>query len=291
MTNFGQLLVAGIGIGSVYALVALGFVLIYRAANVVNFAQGDFAMLGAYLLLLALTGLHLPYWVAALAVLAAMGVVGALFALGIYYPLRNRTWVPVMISTLGVSILLENGTLAVAGPTPSRLQRAFGPASMHVAGIVVDDQYALIIALTVALVVAQHLFFERTRIGKKMQAVSQDKDMARLLGIPVGLVITLTFVLSSMLGGLAGFLVGPVLFVSTQMGSSITLKAFAATIIGGFGSVTGAIFGGLCVGLIDTFGGAYISLPYKDAFSFIVVAVVLVVRPRGVFGERVAEKA
>lgn len=291
MTYVGQLLVAGISLGSVYALVALGFVLIYRAANVINFAQGDFAMLGGYLMLLAVNGLHFPYWLAILAVLVAMAAFGSLFAVGIYYPLRNRSWVPVMISTLGVSILLENGTQSIVGPTPAALQGAFGSSTMHIGHVVFDDQYALIIVITILLVIGQHFFFERTLLGKKMQAVSQDKGMAQMLGIPVGLIITLIFVMSSILAGFAGLLVGPILFVSIQLGTNITLKAFAATIIGGFGSVTGAVAGGVLVGLIDTFGGAYISLPYKDAFSFLVVVAVLLVRPQGLFGERVGEKA
>lgn len=291
MTYFSQLLVAGIGIGSVYALVALGFVLIYRATNVVNFAQGDFAMLGAYLLVLGLTTFHLPYWLAILLVLGVMAAFGLLFSMTIYYPLRHKTWIPIVVSTIGVSIFLENGTLEVAGPSPERVARALGSTNVHVGGVLIDGQYLLIIAVTVVLVILQHWFFERTVIGKKMQAVSQDKDMALLLGIPVVAVIALTFALSSIIGALAGVLVGPILSANVQLGTNITLKAFAATIIGGFGSVTGAITGGLLVGLIDTFGGAYVSLPYKDAFSFVVVVVLLLVRPQGIFGERVAEKA
>lgn len=291
MTYFTQLLVASISIGSVYALVALGFVLIYRATNVVNFAQGDFAMAGAYLLVLGLTVLHLPYWAAILLGLGAMAIFGALFALTVYYPLRHKTWIPIVVSTIGVSILMENGTLKIAGPTPRPIRSALGATSLHVGGVVVDGQYGLIIVTTVAVLLFQHWFFEKTVLGKKMQAVSQDKEMALILGIPVVGIILLTFVLSSAIGALAGVLVGPILSANTQFGGTITLKAFAATIIGGFGSVTGAIVGGLAVGLIDTLGGAYISLPYKDAFSFIIVVAVLLVRPQGIFGERVAEKA
>jgi branched-chain amino acid transport system permease protein len=140
-------------------------------------------------------------------------------------------------------------------------------------------------------VVLQYLFFERTLVGKKMQAVSQDKEMASLVGIPVGLMIMLTFVYSATLGGIAGILVAPILFVSVNMGASIALKAFAASIIGGFGDVTGAIVGGLALGVIETFGASYISVPYKDAFAFLVLFVFLLFRPQGVFGERIAEKA
>jgi branched-chain amino acid transport system permease protein len=128
-------------------------------------------------------------------------------------------------------------------------------------------------------------------LGKKMQATSQDKEMASLLGIPVALMTMLTFIYSSAPGALAGILVAPVLFVSVGMGSSIALKAFAASIIGGFGDVTGAIVGGLALGVVETFGAAYISVPYKDAFAFIALVLFLLFRPQGLFGEKVAEKA
>ena len=138
-----------------------------------------------------------------------------------------------------------------------------------------DSQYLLILVVTMVMVVFQYCFFERTLLGKKMQATSQDKEMATLLGIPVATMIMITFIYSSVLGGLAGILVAPILFVSVGMGSSIALKAFAASIIGGFGDVTGAIVGGLALGVVETFGAAYISVPYKDAFAFLVLLVFL----------------
>ena len=149
----------------------------------------------------------------------------------------------------------------------------------------------VIIAVTLALVAFQYWLFERTLLGKKLQATSQDKEMAALLGIPVAAMIMITFVYSAVLGGIAGILVAPVLFVSIQMGSTIALKAFAATIIGGFGDVAGAILGGFAIGIIETFGAAYISVPFKDAFAFLVLILFLALRPQGIFGERVAEKA
>ena len=286
-----QLLFTGLGIGSIYALVALGFVLIYRATNVVNFAQGDFAMLGAFSMVVLCIDMQLPYWLGILITLAAMLVFGALFNFAVYYPLRNRGFQPVIISTIGASILLENGVLAAYGPRPQTLPSFFSFQGFSVGPIFFDSQYLLILGVTVVMVTLQYLFFERTLLGKKMQATSQDKEMASLLGIPVALMIMLTFIYSSALGGLAGILVAPILFVSVGMGSSIALKAFAASIIGGFGDVTGAIVGGLALGVVETFGAAYISVPYKDAFAFIVLVVFLLFRPQGLFGEKVAEKA
>ena len=286
-----QLLFTGLGVGSIYALVALGFVLIYRATNVVNFAQGDFAMLGAFAMVVLCIDLGLPYWAGLLITVALIAAFGALFNLGVYYPLRHRSFLPVIISTIGASILLENGVLAAYGPRPQSLPGVFQSQGFSIGPVFFDSQYLTILAVTLVLVILQYLFFERTLIGKKMQAVSQDKEMASLLGIPVALMIMLTFVYSATLGGIAGILVAPILFVSVNMGASIALKAFAASIIGGFGDVTGAIVGGLALGVIETFGASYISVPYKDAFGFLVLFVFLMFRPQGIFGERIAEKA
>lgn len=286
-----QLLFTGLGVGSIYALVALGFVLIYRATNVVNFAQGDFAMLGAFSMVVLCVDLELPYWLGILITLAVMLVFGALFNSAVYYPLRNHGFQPVIISTIGASILLENGVLAAYGPRPQTLPSFLSFPGFSVGPIFFDSQYLLILGVTVVMVTFQYFFFERTLLGKKMQATSQDKEMASLVGIPVARMIMLTFMYSSALGALAGILVAPVLFVSVGMGSSIALKAFAASIIGGFGDVTGAIVGGLALGVVETFGAAYISVPYKDAFAFIVLVLFLLFRPQGLFGEKVAEKA
>jgi len=286
-----QLLFTGIGIGSVYALVALGFVLIFRATNVVNFAQGEFSMLAAFMLVVFSLKLGLPYWVAFIMALVGMAAVGAVFNLAVYYPLRHRTYLPVIISTIGASIFLANGMLALHGPEPEVLPGWFETPGFLLGPVYVDTQYLLIICVTAVLVALQYWFFEHTLLGKKLQATSQDKEMASLLGIPVAVMIMVTFVYSAVIGGIAGMLVAPVLFVSIGMGAAIALKAFAATIIGGFGDVTGAIIGGLALGVIETFGAAYISVPYKDGFAFLVLIAFLIFRPQGIFGERVAEKA
>jgi branched-chain amino acid transport system permease protein len=198
---------------------------------------------------------------------------------------------PVIIATIGASILLANSVLAIYGPQPQVLEGWFETPGIQLGPVYLDSQYLLIIAVTIVLVIFNYWFFERTMLGKKLQATSQDKEMASLLGISVSTMIMITFIYSAVLGGLAGILVAPVLFVSIQMGSTIALKAFAATIIGGFGDVTGAIIGGLALGIIETFGAAYISVPYKDGFAFLVLVLFLVFRPQGIFGERVAEKA
>ena len=294
MAILGQLAFTGLAIGGVYALIALGIVLIYRATNVVNFAQGEFCMLGAYALVFISQGARVDYFLAAAVALALMAVLGLLFALGLYYPLRNRSFLPVIIATIGASIMFQNGALAVFGPSPEKLRPVIeaGPTGgVMLGGVFFDYQYVVILGVTLVLVVTQYAFFEYTLLGKKMQATSQDKDMARLLGIPVTLMIALTFVYSTVLGGLAGMLVAPIYFVTHKMGAVLGLKAFAVTIAGGFGDVRGAIAGGLALGVIETFGAAYVSVVYKDAFAFLLLILFLLFRPQGIFGEKVAEKA
>jgi branched-chain amino acid transport system permease protein len=285
-----QLLVTGIGMGAVYALVALGFVLIYRATSVVNFAQGEFSMVAAYLMVVFAVDLGWPYWLSVLIALGGVAVLGSLINLGVYYPLRNRSYLPVLISTIGAQILLNNTTLALYGPQPQVLPGWFDTEGIQLGTVFLGTQYLLIIGVTAVLVAVQYWLFEWTLIGKKLQAVAQDKEMASLLGIPVAAMIMFTFVYSALIGGLAGILVAPVLFVTIPMGGMLALKAFAATIIGGFGDIGGAIIGGLALGIIETFGAAYVSVPYKDGFAFLIMILILVLRPQGIFGERVAEK-
>ena len=304
LANNFQVLFQGLALGSIYALVALGFVLIIRTTNVVNFAQGDFAMLGGYAMVMFLVGMpgnpdlalpgmeiHLPYWLAILLTVVVMAVIGVLFNFGVYYPLRNRPFLPVLISTLGASIFLQNTILALFNPQPRPLDKLIDVDGVTIGGVFLDSQYLVILVFTMAAVAFQYFLFEHTLLGKKLQAVSQDKDMARLLGIPVTLMIIITFVYSAVLGGLAGVLVSPILFVSIGLGSAIALKAFAATIIGGFGDIAGAIVGGLIIGVIESFAAYYISVPYKDAYAFIFLFLVLLFRPQGIFGEKVSEKA
>jgi branched-chain amino acid transport system permease protein len=286
-----QLLFTGLGIGSIYALVALGFVLLIRAASVVNFAQGEFSMLGAYLMVIFFTGFGLSYFLAMILSVVLMAAFGVIFAGVVYWPLRHRGQLPVIISTIGASILLANLVLVLYGPSPQVLPGVFDAPGIQVGPVFMDSQYLTIIVSAAVLVGLQYLVFEKTLLGKKLQATSQDKEMASLLGIPVATMVLITFAYSSALGGLAGILVAPILFVSVGMGALIALKAFAANIIGGFGSIPGAILGGLALGVVETFGASYISVPYKDAFAFLTLLIFLMLRPQGLFGERIAEKA
>jgi branched-chain amino acid transport system permease protein len=286
-----QLIFTGLGIGAIYALVALGFVLMIRAAGVVNFGQGEFAMLGAYLLVIFFNLLALPYWLSILLAVVLMAGFGVLFAGATYWPLRNRGGLPVIISTIGASIFLENMVLVIYGPASEQVDGLFDNPGFQVGPVFMDSQYLSIIVITTLLVLLQYFIFEKTLLGKKLQATSQDKEMAALLGIPVATMIMVTFAYSSALGGIAGILIAPILFVSTGLAGLVALKAFAANIIGGYGSIPGAILGGLGLGVAETLGAAYISVPYKDAFAFLMLLAFLLIRPQGLFGEKIAEKA
>jgi branched-chain amino acid transport system permease protein len=296
-----QLLVSGLAVGSIYALVALGFVLIYNAVGVVNFAQGEFVMLPSYIavtfLLPAVTVFgtivhwQLPIIAVYLLVLLLMAGFGLLFNRIAYYPLRDRGWLPVVISTIGVSIFLRNLAQLTWGSQPLVMPSLFSADTISLWSLQIRPQYLLVIGVTALLIAFQYLLFERTTLGKQMRATAQDRTTARLIGIRVGRIVAITFVYSALLGTISGLLVAPIFTVTKEMGALIALKAFAASIVGGFGSIPGAIVGGLAIGVIETFGGFYISSAYVDAIAFVILIAVLLVRPQGLFGERVAEKA
>jgi branched-chain amino acid transport system permease protein len=285
-----QLGVAGLAIGMIYALVALGFVLIFNAVNVVNFAQGDFAMIPAFIVAFLLTGSGLPLWVAIIGTILFAVVFGLVFNRLVYFPLRKRSFVPVIIATIGVSLFLKNIALVIFGADPRRVAPLVSGV-VNIFGTRVNAQYLIIIGVTVVLLVAQYLVFDRTIIGKRLQATAQNREMAALMGINTGLMIAATFAYSAVLGAVAGILVAPLFGVTTGLGTIIALKAFAATVIGGFGSVPGAVIGAVFLGLVEIFGAAYVSTDYKDAFAFVILIAVLLLRPEGFFGEKIQQKA
>ncbi|GAC1549510.1 MAG: branched-chain amino acid ABC transporter permease [Herpetosiphon sp.] len=292
MKDVVQLLIAGLAYGSVYALVALGFVLLYNAVGVVNFAQGEFVMMPAFFSIIFLNWLHLPFVIAYLGTLIAAGAFGILFQRVAYFPLRHRPLLPIIISTLGASILLQNGALVTFGAQPLKPEAIFRPGTtISIASVLIVPQYLLIIGITVLLVLLQYVVFEKTMLGKQFQATAQDQATARLMGIRVNRMIAYTFIYSALLGGVAGILVGPLLLVTTTMGSTLSLKAFASAIVGGFGSIPGAIVGGLFLGVAEKLGARFISSQYEQAIAFVILIAFLLFRPRGLFGEKISEKA
>lgn len=286
-----QMMTAGLAMGAIYALVALGFVLIFNAVNVVNFAQGEFVMVPAFVAVVLMEVSNIPFPFVYLVTILFMGVFGIIFQRVAYYPLRHRTFLPVIIATIGVSIFLKNAAQLVFGAEPKLMHRPTPPDVLNLAGVFVDPQYVVIIICTLALLIFQYFFFEKTSLGKKMQATAQDKEMARLLGIRVAKMIAITFAYASILGAAAGILVGPIFYVTKEMGGMLGLKAFCSSIVGGFGSIPGAILGGIVLGVVEVFAAYYISSAYRDAFAFIILILALLFWPQGFFGEKIAEKA
>ena len=286
-----QILISGLAMGSVYGLVALGFVLLVNAADIINFAQGEFVMLGAFLVFTFAELWGIPYLPAIVMVMAAMALFGMVMERIAYRPLRNTNTATIIVSTLGISVFLQNMALRVWGSVPEYFGQPFGRQIIDLGGIRLVPQHLLILVVTGLLVLLQHWFFHSTRLGKLMRATAQDKQTARLLGVNIGLMTSLTFAMASALGGLAGILLAPTFYISVEMGVRVGIKAFVASIIGGWGSIPGALVGGLVIGLVEVLAAAYVSSLYKDVFAFVVLIAVLVLMPRGIFGERVAQKA
>jgi len=289
--NLLQILLTGMAMGAIYALVALGYTLIWNAVSVVNFAQGDLVMVGAFVAVGWLAnGLGLPLWLGLVVMLAAMAGFGALMAWGIYHPLRNASQLSAIVATLGLSMLLQNLAVLVWGPQPLPFEGPFGNATVTLMGVQVYLQYLLILAVLLVLMAAQHQMLQRTSIGRAMRATAQDPEAARLMGIRTARMIALIFAYAALLAGLAGWLLAPLFYVSSDMGVNLSLRAFAATILGGFGSIPGALIGGLALGIIESAGSFYISSEYIDVIAFGVLFAMLVFRPQGVFGELQLER-
>lgn len=290
MQDLVQLLVSGVALGSVYALAALGFVTIYSATGIVNFAAGQFVMFGAMFGVTTVLQLGLPMPMAILLAVAMMGVFGFLFYLGVHLPLRTQSPVTVVIATVMIGLSMQNGANLIWGSVPFRLPSPFGDGTLTVFDGAISTHALASIGITAVLVAALYVLMQHSSLGRVMRAVAQDFPTARLMGLPVGLLLACSWAIAAVLAGFAGLLIAPMWFADAHMGDAIALKAFAATIIGGFGSVPGAIAGGLFVGLAEILGASYISSAYKDLLCFGAMVVFLVARPQGIFGEPISER-
>jgi len=286
-----QLLIAGIAQGCVYALVALGFVLIYKATETVNFAQGDLMMLGAFFALTASTMMGLPYWATILFAVAMMAVVGMLTERLVLRPVLGHPAFTVVMITIGIGYVARGVVTMVPGwgtetyqiPTP------FVEDVWKVGGVILPVQQLGVIAMTAALCAVLYLFFRFAKLGVAMQATSQNQLAAYYMGIPVRRVNMLIWGLSAGVAAFAGILLAPSTFVHSNMGF-IGLKAFPAAVVGGFGSVPGSIVGGLIIGVVEALAGFYLPEGFKDVAAYVVVLIVLIVWPSGIFGETARKK-
>jgi branched-chain amino acid transport system permease protein len=285
-----QVLATGLAMGCIYALVGLSFILIYNATHGLNFAHGELVMLSAFVFYSAI-GTGAPYWAAVAMTFAAMAMFGAVYQRLLFYPLRDRPMLTFVIATIGFSIFARNFALLVWGPNPLRVPSAFTNSSVKVFGIVLAPEHLFIVAVTMCVLAAQYAVFFHTDLGRRLRATAQNIEMAQLMGIRPNRMIAITFVVSALLCGIAGVLVAPIFLVDTDIGLNLILKAFIAVIIGGFGSVPGAVVGGVLVGLLEILVAVFVSSVYKDAICFSFLILLLIVFPQGIFGERVAEKA
>ena len=285
-----QEIASGISIGCIYALAGFGFILVYNAVGAVNFAHGELVMLGGYFGYAVSYGLGMPLWIAFGVSLVAMSVVGIVFNQIAYYPMRHRPVGTVIIASIGMSIMLRNSALAIWGPDPVKLNSFLGDGILTIAGVVIPRHQLLIFAITAFVFIGQFFFFSRTSLGRKLQATAQDQEAAKLMGIQVKWMITLTFILAAFLATIAGFLVAPLWFLEPDIGLVIILKAFIAVVIGGFGSVPGLVVGGLFLGVTEVFVASHLTTEYKDVFSYLILITLLTIMPQGFFGEKIAKK-
>jgi branched-chain amino acid transport system permease protein len=300
MEQFLQQLINGLAVGGIYALIALGYTMVYGVLKLINFAHGDLFTYGGYLGLTLLTSLLLNDRlgaVAGIAVLTVMvmglvGVMGVILERAAYRPLRESPRLSAVVSALGASIFLQNALMLIYGARVQVYPEGAVPQVMvSLFGLEVPLLRILVVAASVVMMAALYLFVQKTKIGTAVRAAAIDQGAARLMGIDVNKVVSLVFLIGPALGGAAGLLVG--LYygqVNFTMGWIYGMKAFTAAILGGIGNIPGAMVGGLLLGVIEALGAAYLSIAWKDAIAFCVLILILIVRPTGLLGERVAEK-
>ena len=293
MIQFLSYLLNGISLGSVYAIIALGYSMVYGIAKMLNFAHGDVIMIGAYMSFCATQYWNLPPVVSillAMAVCTALGITIERFA---YKPLRKATSLAVLITAIGMSWLLQNTALLIWGANPKSFPSIVNINAISLFGgqLRVTGETIITIAANIIIMISLTLFTNKTKMGKAMRAVSEDKGAAELMGINVNATISMTFAIGSALAAIAGVLLCsayPVLMPTT--GSMPGIKAFTAAVFGGIGSIPGALIGGLMLGLIEILGKAYVSTELGDALVFAVLIIVLLVKPTGLLGKKVHEK-
>ena len=289
------LTISGLSMGIIYSLIAMGLILLIRAVGVLNFAQGDFLTLGAYIGLTMFVNLDLPLWGAALASLLIFIAFGVLFMLCVYSPLKDsQSPIMIIIATMGASIVIRETLMLIFGGDPIKmryflLNEAGKGMKVKLFGVSFQAQYIFIIIVGGLIIFAVYYLLDKLYAGKMLQAASQDKFSAELIGIPVTVTIAVTYALSVSVAGFAGFMVAPLYSVSTSL-SAMQINAFAGVVIGGWGDIKGAIAGALLVGLIQSFASIWFST-YKNTAVFIVMILFLLLRPQGLFGSKVGDKA
>lgn len=289
---FFQQIVSGLAVGSIYALTAIGYTMVYGILFFVNFAHGDIYMLGTYCAFFIFSSLAsgttgnvsvLQFFIGIIPAMAACSVIGVLLERFAYRPIRKGSRLSAMISALGASLFLCNTAMYLFGSQTRPMPKLFAGQYFTVGGTIISYIQIVILTFSLALMLALHIFIKHTKLGKAIRAVSDDPKAAVLMGINMDLVISATFAIGSALAGAAGIMVGIYYgAVYPTMGSVAGLKAFTAAILGGIGNIPGAMLGGIMLGLIESLGGAYISFGYRDAIAFCVLIIVLCLMPTGI---------
>ena len=277
-----QLLISGISQGCVYGLIALGFVLIYKATEMVNFAQGDLMMLGAFIAFTFINILGFPFIWGLLATIAAMALVGVLIERVILRPMIGEPPFAVLMITIGLGFVLRALAGAIWGNDPKSIASPLAGGVVRFGEVAIGYENIAIIAGTVILCLALFLFFSFTRLGVAMQAASQNQLAAYYCGIPVKRVFSIIWALSAAIAATAGVLVAPITLVDPLMGF-VGIKAFAAAVVGGFGSLQGAMAGGLLIGIVEQFAGLYLPTGFSDTSAYVILLLMLFIRPEGIF--------
>ena len=289
MQVFFQTIIGGISLGAIYALVALGFSLVYRTMGLVNFAHGNVVTVGAYLASTFYLGSKLPFALAMLVAIAVTAAIGLVIE-RVLRPLENRDFDLMLIGTIGFGIVLDALVIMIWGATGRAVPSPVPAAPIEILGIRVRTYDLVVLAIATVATVLLVLFLSRTKRGAAMQAVAMDHEAATAVGIHVGRSNAIAFVIGAGLAALAGGLVGPLLYVNPSMGGSLGIKGFAGAVLGGFGSIPGAIVGGLAIGVLDSFAAGHFQ-GYSELVTFVVFTILIVIRPTGIFGERTVNRA
>lgn len=286
-------LINGISLGSIYAVIALGYTMVYGIAKMLNFAHGDVIMIGGYVVFLSMSALNLPPWIAIVFAIIVCTLLGIVIEKIAYKPLRRASSLAVLITAIGVSYFLQNIALLLFGAQPVSFTSVVSVPKISLAGgqLTISGEAITAIVVSLLIVIFLSLFINKSKPGRAMLAVSEDKDAAQLMGVNVNRTISLTFAIGSALAAVAGVLLCsayPTLSATT--GAMPGIKAFVAAVFGGIGSIPGAMIGGIAIGIIEILSKAYISTQLADAIVFAVLIIVLIVRPTGILGKKVNEK-
>lgn len=291
MIQFIQQLVNGLSLGSIYALIALGYTMVYGIIKLINFAHGDIYMLGAYIGFIFATKTGMGFFPTLLVAMVFCSIIGVVIERIAYKPLRNATRITALITAIGVSYFLEASTQKVMGTSPRAFPNLLPSGNLNLGGVVITYQQVFILSVTILLMIGLQFVVTKTKIGRSMRAVSADTDAARLMGVNVDRTISFTFALGSALAGAAGVLVGIYYnSINPLMGLVPGVKAFIAAVFGGIGIIPGAMVGGTLIGVIEALVSGYGSSLYKDAVVYIILIVILIVKPAGLLGKNVKEK-